>query len=79
MTKLPDIPGAGDVAVPHRPPIYTTHVYDPNDPSTRAKWGIGSPMIQQAGDPKDADKWGKNWQSKMNGAEGQEDGNQYTS
>jgi len=57
------IPGTGDVAVPHRPSIYTRHDYDPNDPFTRAKWGIGGPMIQQAGDPKDPDNFEKNWQA----------------
>ena len=60
-------PGVGDVAMPHKPPIYTRHVHDPNDSFARAKWGIGGPMIQQAGNPEDADKWQKNWQSKMTG------------
>jgi len=38
-------------------------------PHLRPRWGIGGPMIQQAGDPKDTDKWEKNYNSG-----GQEDG-----
>lgn len=45
-------PGAGDVAVPHRPSIYTRH-HDPNDPNDpfapKTKWGVGGEAIQRAG------------------------------
>ena len=53
--------------IPRTP--YTKHV-DPND---RTKWGIGGPMIQQAGDLKEVNKWEKNWQANMGdkGAEGE--------
>jgi len=50
---------------------------DPNDPFQRGKWGVGGPMIQQAGQNVDPDKFEKNWQAKMNGDKGQEDGNQH--
>jgi len=76
---MPAIPGAGDVAVPQRLPVYTRHVYEPNDPLYREKWGIGGPMIQQTGDPSDAEKWGRKYRANMSGAEGQGDGNQHTS
>ena len=75
---IPANPGDWGIPVPHKPPIYTRHVHDPNDPLQRGKWGVGGPMIQQAAQDVDPDKFEKNWQAKMNGAEGQEDGNQHT-
>lgn len=56
---LPGVPRTGDVAMPHRPPIYTRHLDDPT------KWGVGGEAIQRAGEQVDPDKWQKNWQSKM--------------
>ncbi|MBA7671317.1 hypothetical protein ES703_79473 [subsurface metagenome] len=51
-------PGAGDVAVPHRPSIYTRH-HDPNDPNDpfapKTKWGVGGEAIQRAGEQVDPD------------------------
>lgn len=77
-TPQPANPRIGDIAVPHIPPIYTRHVHDPNDPLQRGKWGLGGPMIQQAAETTVSDKWEKNWQARMAGEEGQEDGNQFT-
>ena len=39
----------GDIAVPQKPSPYTRNVHDPSDPLLRSKWGVGGPMIQQAG------------------------------
>ena len=66
IPQLPT-PGSpwGTPFLPHKS-IYTRHVHEPKD----AKWGVGGPMIQQAGE--------KNLQANMSGEEGQEDGNQHT-
>ncbi len=58
---LPRIPGAGDVAMPHGPPIFTRQIHDPT------KWGVGGEAIQRAGEQVDPEKRQKNWQSKMTG------------
>jgi len=69
----------GDPALPGIRPLPGigpyTRVPDPNDPFNKTKWGVGGEAIQQAGQNLDKEKWEKNWQSKNNGAEGQEDGN----
>ncbi|MBA7693410.1 hypothetical protein ES703_101992 [subsurface metagenome] len=51
--------------------IYTRKVGDPLEPHT--KWGVGGPMIQQAGEQVDPEKWEKNWQASM-GEKGKGDG-----
>ena len=53
------------------PPIYTRPAGDPLGPHT--KWGVGGPMIQQAGQQVDPEKWQKNWQASM-GEKGKGDG-----
>lgn len=68
---LPTIPGAGDVAMPQIPPIFTRQIYDPT------KWGVGGEAIQRAGEQVDPEKREKNWQSKMTG-EDPGDGNRST-
>lgn len=60
-TYLPRIPGAGDVAMPQIPPIFTRQIHDPT------KWGVGGEAIQRAGEQVDPEKRQKNWQSKMTG------------
>ena len=67
---LPVIPSGwrtGDI-VPEHKPYYTKHVNDPRAVgqvyATHEKWGLGAPMIQQAGGP---DKWEKNWNGTIDG------------
>lgn len=67
----PNLPGNPGIR-PIGPGIYTRPTI-PGDEVT--KWGVGGEAIQQAGQNLDKEKWGKNWQSKNNGAEGQGDGN----
>ena len=69
-TPLPAIPGIGDIKPGIFPTIYTKHIHDPHDPLLRAKWGIGTPAIHQAGENLDADKWAKNWQAKAASKDG---------
>ena len=71
------IPGTGVVAVPHKPPMYTRHLHNPNDPLLQGKWGVGGPAIRQAAQTTDPDKWQKNWQATMSGEKGQENDNQH--
>ena len=64
-SHLAPIPGTlgprGDVVVNR--PIYTRLGGVNNDPLLRTKWGVGTPMIQEAAQQTDPDKWEKNWQS----------------
>ena len=72
-TPMPTIPWGdptirpirtGDVAVPHRLPIYTRHLDD------ATKWGVGGEAIQRAGQQVDPDKFEKNWNSSMGDPDG---------
>ena len=57
------------------PPIYTRKTGDPF--AGEPNWGVGGPMIQQAGQQVDKDKWQKGWQSKVTG-EDTDNGNRST-
>lgn len=65
-------PTTGDI-IPPKPGFYTRHLDDPA--ADRVKWGVGGPMITEAGQQVDPDKWQKNWQAKMTGEEDQDNGN----
>ncbi len=54
-------PHPGQVIPQPNPAIYTRKVGDPLVPST--KWGVGGPMIQQAAQQVDPEKWEKNYNS----------------
>lgn len=72
--SIPAIPGTGVVNPAHVPTIWTKGRYDPSNPFTHARWGVGGGMIQRAAQDVEPDKWEKNWQAKMNGAEPNGDG-----
>ena len=67
--QLPGIPSSpSNPFVPNpgiRPRLPAIYTHKPGDQEAgpRTSWGIGSPMIQQAGQQVDPETWEKNWNS----------------